>query len=242
MVVANDEKSVAVHEEIPAHCVAVHAEYLGMDPKLDRKYFCIAEEALRASLPDGWAESTDVNGTPYYYNRKSRESMWRHPLDQLYRKKFQQCKADDSASGEVALVMARRRVSDKKSLQWEQDNGKPSQLHETLMKMHEQSMQKLRTQHQEQLQRQETQLEYLNKQLAEQERRLNEALSQHQEYREQHQQQEKEFQKREDLKNKHQRQLQEQLDEQKPYAMLVKEAEVANEIAKVVQQKLAEVA
>jgi hypothetical protein len=39
-------------QQIPAHCIAVHAEYLGMDPMEDTNYVYIAEEALRAPLPD----------------------------------------------------------------------------------------------------------------------------------------------------------------------------------------------
>jgi len=65
-----------------------YARYIGMDPIGDVNLLWIAEEALCASLPEGWTEHTDQNGNTFYYNGTSGQSSWEHPLDEYYRSLF----------------------------------------------------------------------------------------------------------------------------------------------------------
>ncbi|KAJ1472595.1 hypothetical protein T484DRAFT_1571568, partial [Baffinella frigidus] len=62
-----------------------YARYIGMDPIGDVNLLWIAEEALCASLPEGWTEHTDAAGNAFYYNAGSGVSSWEHPLDEYYR-------------------------------------------------------------------------------------------------------------------------------------------------------------
>ena len=55
--------------------VLEHARYLGMDPEADVQYMWIAEESLLAPLPVNWEQLTDEEGTPYYYNNVTGESV-----------------------------------------------------------------------------------------------------------------------------------------------------------------------
>ena len=70
--------------------VKEHARYLGMDPsdKDHAELMWIAEEALTAPLPDDWEQGVTDDGTPYFYNVKTKESVWDHPLDAHYQKLF----------------------------------------------------------------------------------------------------------------------------------------------------------
>ena len=65
-----------------------YARYIGMDPIADVNLLWIAEEALCASLPEGWTEHTDQNGNTFYYNSTTGQSSWEHPLDEYYRSLF----------------------------------------------------------------------------------------------------------------------------------------------------------
>ena len=65
-----------------------YARYIGMDPIGDVNLLWIAEEALCASLPEGWTEHADQNGNTFYYNAGTGQSSWEHPLDEYYRSLF----------------------------------------------------------------------------------------------------------------------------------------------------------
>ena len=54
--------------------VKEHARYLGMDPsdKDHAELMWIAEEALTAPLPDDWEQGVTDDGTPYFYNVKTK--------------------------------------------------------------------------------------------------------------------------------------------------------------------------
>ena len=47
-----------------------------MDPEKDGDLLWIAENALMAPLPDHWQQGISEDGTPYYYNSKTNESIW----------------------------------------------------------------------------------------------------------------------------------------------------------------------
>ena len=47
--------------------VQEYAEYLGIDPIVDRLYIWIAREAMVAPVPDGWEMATGEDGYPYFF-------------------------------------------------------------------------------------------------------------------------------------------------------------------------------
>ena len=50
----------------------------------DAPYRWLAEDALDAELPPGWEEAEaegEHEGMVYYFNERTGESMWEHPLD-----------------------------------------------------------------------------------------------------------------------------------------------------------------
>lgn len=64
-----------------------------MNPEEDRKFLYIAREGLKAPVPKPWKACQTKSGEIYYFNFESGESMWDHPSDDIFRKKFQQTKA-----------------------------------------------------------------------------------------------------------------------------------------------------
>ena len=82
-----------MNEDFLAEAIREHAKFLGMDPDVDQDYLYIAEEALTAPLPEGWQQAEAEDGTPYHFNPDTGESLWEHPLDEVYRQKFRDAKA-----------------------------------------------------------------------------------------------------------------------------------------------------
>jgi len=73
-----------------------YAESIGMSLDEDRDLLGIAEEGVKALLPAGWVScsSESSEGRVYFFNRMSGHSQWEHPLDEMYRAKYQKAKAD----------------------------------------------------------------------------------------------------------------------------------------------------
>jgi len=67
-----------------------YAEWLGADPENDRDLFWIAEEALKAPIPNDWKiyQVADRSSEPFYFNTKTGQSLWDHPLDSYYKELF----------------------------------------------------------------------------------------------------------------------------------------------------------
>jgi len=62
-----------------------HARYLGLDPERHPQLLWIAVEALTAKVPSDWRVAATKNGSAYFYNTRTRETMWEHPLDEKFR-------------------------------------------------------------------------------------------------------------------------------------------------------------
>lgn len=103
------------------------ARYLGMDPEVDGHLLWIAHkvtaalqemtqprplrpcmlislvlmwiahQALNAVLPSSWSEHKDDDGSIYYFNADSGDSAWEHPMDDYYRRLYQQHKNRERA-------------------------------------------------------------------------------------------------------------------------------------------------
>ena len=69
-----------------------YAEFLGMDLKEDADLLYIAEEGLKAPVPEPWKAFSNENDEIYYTNTITGQVIFDHPLDEEYRKKFRQAK------------------------------------------------------------------------------------------------------------------------------------------------------
>lgn len=59
-------------------------KYLGIEAE-DKDFYWVAEEALRAELPQPWEEHATEDAAVYFFNPITKESSWEHPLDGYYR-------------------------------------------------------------------------------------------------------------------------------------------------------------
>eukprot|EP00930_Biecheleria_cincta_P045379 TRINITY_DN31286_c0_g1_i1.p1 TRINITY_DN31286_c0_g1~~TRINITY_DN31286_c0_g1_i1.p1 ORF type:complete len:1189 (+),score=217.37 TRINITY_DN31286_c0_g1_i1:127-3693(+) len=57
---------------------------LGIDHVRESEMLWIAEEAYNAPLPPGWTEHVAGDGKTYFYNTTLRQSLWQHPLDEVF--------------------------------------------------------------------------------------------------------------------------------------------------------------
>ncbi|KAG9405901.1 hypothetical protein AC1031_003817 [Aphanomyces cochlioides] len=77
--------------------VREHAKTLGLDPDKEPQYLWIVEEALSAPLPPNWEQGETDDGTIYYFNSETDESIWEHPMDSHYSEMIKTKRAEDAA-------------------------------------------------------------------------------------------------------------------------------------------------
>jgi hypothetical protein len=78
--------------------VANRAVELGMDPAQDTKLFWIAEQSLKAKIPEEWIECHTDEGQLYYYNLRNEDSTWEHPSLDHYRQLYEKVKKQQTES------------------------------------------------------------------------------------------------------------------------------------------------
>jgi hypothetical protein len=74
------------------------AIHLGMDLRDDVHLLWIAEEALRAPLPEHWEATVDAYGRPQYRNKINHSVTLEHPMDEYYRYLYLKKKLESDAS------------------------------------------------------------------------------------------------------------------------------------------------
>ncbi|KAK1931367.1 Centrosomal protein [Phytophthora citrophthora] len=74
-----------------------HARSLGVDPDAESFLLPLVQEALLAELPPDWEQGETEDGTLYYFNSSTEESIWEHPLDAHYRELIQTKKEEHAA-------------------------------------------------------------------------------------------------------------------------------------------------
>lgn len=75
-----------------------HAKSLGVDPDAEPHLMALVEEALLVETPEGWEQGETEDGTLYYFNTTTEESIWEHPLDAHYRELIQAKKQEQEVS------------------------------------------------------------------------------------------------------------------------------------------------
>ncbi|KPI83913.1 hypothetical protein ABL78_7049 [Leptomonas seymouri] len=66
------------------------ADWIGMKLPEDSDYLWLAREGLKTPLPKEWKPCSTNDGEVYYFNFKTGESSWDHPMDSLFRQRFEQ--------------------------------------------------------------------------------------------------------------------------------------------------------
>ncbi|ORC85841.1 uncharacterized protein TM35_000321560 [Trypanosoma theileri] len=73
-----------------------YGKWLGMELPADKPFLWIAREGLKAPLPEHWKACRSEKGELYYFNFKTGESSWDHPLDDQFRELLQSEKKNPS--------------------------------------------------------------------------------------------------------------------------------------------------
>eukprot|EP00758_Cryptobia_borreli_P006844 Tbor_TRINITY_DN5213_c3_g1::TRINITY_DN5213_c3_g1_i1::g.16221::m.16221 len=68
--------------------VQEYAEWLGMTFPDDNELIWIAKEGLKAPLPKEWKPCKTDTGEVYYFNFKTGDSTWDHPMDDHFKNKY----------------------------------------------------------------------------------------------------------------------------------------------------------
>uniref|UniRef100_T1IW81 WW domain-containing protein n=1 Tax=Strigamia maritima TaxID=126957 RepID=T1IW81_STRMM len=96
------------------------ARSIGIKPEIESDLLWIAREGILAPLPEEWKPCADIDGSIYYFNFKSGESLWEHPHDGHYRalvdrerkKKVEKdAKKDLLVDKSTDLLSSRKRIS-----------------------------------------------------------------------------------------------------------------------------------
>ncbi|XP_022252627.1 centrosomal protein of 164 kDa-like [Limulus polyphemus] len=74
-----------IEECVTDEDIALYGKQLGIDVDQEQHLLWIAEEGLQATVPPPWCPVEDPRGRIYYYNQKTDEASWEHPLDPYYR-------------------------------------------------------------------------------------------------------------------------------------------------------------
>lgn len=64
--------------------IAEYGNWLGLDAE-DSDLVWIAKQALQTAIPAPWVECQTEEGDVFYYNAKTKESVWDHPYDSYYK-------------------------------------------------------------------------------------------------------------------------------------------------------------
>jgi hypothetical protein len=95
------------------------AKEIGMDLTRDTNLFWIADQSLKAKLPEDWVECQTEEGEVYYFNLKDETSVWDHPslehYKQLYAKVKQQKSHHSSETKSTLPAIAITNQSSKES-------------------------------------------------------------------------------------------------------------------------------
>ncbi|CAG9577352.1 conserved hypothetical protein [Leishmania major strain Friedlin] len=66
------------------------ADWIGMKLPQDSEFLWLAREGLKTPLPKEWKPCSTNDGEIYYFNFKTGESSWDHPMDGIFRQRFEQ--------------------------------------------------------------------------------------------------------------------------------------------------------
>ncbi|CAC9504960.1 conserved hypothetical protein [Leishmania infantum JPCM5] len=80
------------------------ADWIGMKLPQDSEFLWLAREGLKTPLPKEWKPCSTNDGEIYYFNFKTGESSWDHPMDSIFRQRFEQEKEKARARKSVSAT------------------------------------------------------------------------------------------------------------------------------------------
>ncbi|RNC40969.1 putative glutamic acid-rich protein precursor, partial [Trypanosoma cruzi] len=83
------------------------AEWMGMQLPEDKEFLYIAREGLKAPLPKNWRPCRTNEDDIYYFNFRTGESTWNHPMDDFFRQKFLKMKEEKKSSTVTTPVVTK---------------------------------------------------------------------------------------------------------------------------------------
>lgn len=94
-----------------------YAQWLGADIETDQDLFYIAREALMSDLPKEWKiYQKNDGGDPFFFNTKTGESIWDHPLDDYYKELFREEKQMKTQNASLKNVIINLPLNEPKIL------------------------------------------------------------------------------------------------------------------------------
>mmetsp|Transcript_31082 Transcript_31082/g.75545 ORF Transcript_31082/g.75545 Transcript_31082/m.75545 type:complete len:1826 (+) Transcript_31082:341-5818(+) len=121
--------------------VLEYAMYLGMDREQDEEFLWIAEQALRAPVPEGWEEMMDPFGEIYFFNETTSQSTRQHPMDGYYQSLYRKLRMQrmgglgGGKDSEEEYLKAKAQERDKASMDSNKDRKKYATQASKLKKM-----------------------------------------------------------------------------------------------------------
>ena len=64
-----------------------YARWLGIDVEQEKELMFVAKQGLTAPMPKEWKPCKTDTGDVYYFNFKTGESIWDHPMDEVFKKR-----------------------------------------------------------------------------------------------------------------------------------------------------------
>lgn len=100
-----------------------YAEFIGIDPTKEKELLWIALEGLRTPLPPEWRACQTGDDSVYYFNFRTGESLWDHPMDEVFKKKvLQEREKIVSSRSQTSSGMTPRHIGEGK----DKNDGVPS--------------------------------------------------------------------------------------------------------------------
>lgn len=78
--------------------VRQYAKYLGIDSEEDSDLLFVAKYAMEADVPPDWTACIDESGREYFCNLQTGKVQYQHPMDDEYKRMYQDLKAKKDAS------------------------------------------------------------------------------------------------------------------------------------------------
>jgi len=86
-----------------------------MDPVQDADLMWIAEKGIGAPAPPPWIQCATASGEIYYFNQETNQAVWDHPLDEEFKKLYQEEKRKKLAGSGIPQSSSpkpEKRISD----------------------------------------------------------------------------------------------------------------------------------
>lgn len=85
--------------------IEAYGEWLGLSAD-DKDLMWIPKQALETPIPAPWVECQTEAGDVFYYNSKTKESIWDHPFDSFYKRAIGRFKAGECSKEELTALLS----------------------------------------------------------------------------------------------------------------------------------------